>query len=210
MTAKQPVTRKCTGTSKTTGKPCGKPPMHGATVCRVHGGQAPQVRKKAAVRAELEAWGLGDATDDPGDVLLRLVTQSRRRADLYATLLEDAYTAAAATDTTYAAAWAMPKGVAALIGYKFAFPNQSTVPVPVAEAIRGLVELEAAERDRCARFCTQAIAGGLAERMVRVHEREASLAHQALIAGLDAAGITGDLRARVLDGTVAHLRLIAG
>ena len=39
------------------------------------------------------------------------------------------------------------------------------------EAIRGLADLEAKERDRCASFATNAIAAGLAERIVRVAER---------------------------------------
>lgn len=49
---------------------------------------------KAAVRAELLGWDLGDATVDPGEVLLRLVTQSAARAERYAMLLEEAYEAA--------------------------------------------------------------------------------------------------------------------
>ena len=57
-------------------------------------GAAGQVKAKAAVRAELLGWGLGDATVDPGEVLLRLVTQSAARAERYAILLEDAYEAA--------------------------------------------------------------------------------------------------------------------
>jgi hypothetical protein len=56
----------------------------GGTVCRWHGGAAGQVKAKAAVRAELLGWGLGDATVDPGEVLLRLVTQSAARAERYA------------------------------------------------------------------------------------------------------------------------------
>ena len=34
------------------GKPCGNAPMNGATVCRVHGGTAPQVRRAAARRQQ--------------------------------------------------------------------------------------------------------------------------------------------------------------
>src|SRR5215216_1982224 len=38
--------------------------------------------------------GLGDSTVDPGEVLLRLVTQSAARAGMHAQLLEEAYEAA--------------------------------------------------------------------------------------------------------------------
>ena len=34
---------KCTAKAKSTGKRCGKPPILGGTVCRIHGGAAPQV-----------------------------------------------------------------------------------------------------------------------------------------------------------------------
>jgi hypothetical protein len=39
-------------------------------------------------------WGLGDTKVDPGEVLLRLVTQSAARTEMYARLLEEAYDAA--------------------------------------------------------------------------------------------------------------------
>jgi hypothetical protein len=62
-----------------------------ARVCRYHGGGAQHVKVKAAVQAELLGWGLGDSTVDPGEVLLRLVTQSAARAEGYAMLLEEAH-----------------------------------------------------------------------------------------------------------------------
>ena len=40
----------CTAKSKTTGKQCKNPPVNGATVCRIHGGAAPQVQAAAARR----------------------------------------------------------------------------------------------------------------------------------------------------------------
>jgi hypothetical protein len=83
----------CRATSRT-GKQCKNKAIPGGTVCRFHGGASPHVASKAAVRAEVMAWGLGEAHDDPGEVLLRLVTQSRKRADLYAHLLQEAFEAA--------------------------------------------------------------------------------------------------------------------
>ena len=40
---------KCTATNRQ-GKRCGKEPIHGGTVCRMHGGAAPQVQFKAMER----------------------------------------------------------------------------------------------------------------------------------------------------------------
>lgn len=40
----------CSASSKTTGKRCTQPPIPGGTVCRFHGGAAPQVQRKARLR----------------------------------------------------------------------------------------------------------------------------------------------------------------
>jgi hypothetical protein len=42
--------RKCTATNKKTGRQCGQWAIPGGTVCRYHGGNAPQVRRKAEER----------------------------------------------------------------------------------------------------------------------------------------------------------------
>src|ERR687890_2076014 len=79
--------RKCSG-KNSRGKPCRAWAIKGGTVCVAHGGNAPQVKAKAAIRAEVMNWGLGDSTTDPGDTLLRLVSQSAQRAARYAAELE--------------------------------------------------------------------------------------------------------------------------
>src|SRR5215218_7393559 len=47
----------CRGTSRT-GKQCKNKAIPGGTVCRFHGGASPHVASKAAVRAEVMAFGL--------------------------------------------------------------------------------------------------------------------------------------------------------
>lgn len=42
--------RQCTATRKTTGARCGNSPILGGTVCRYHGGGAPQVKARARER----------------------------------------------------------------------------------------------------------------------------------------------------------------
>jgi hypothetical protein len=83
-----PPTVRCKATSKQTGQQCKNWAIKGGEVCRNHGGGAPAVNAKAAIRAEVLEWGLGTATVDPGEVLLRLVTQSAARAQRYASELE--------------------------------------------------------------------------------------------------------------------------
>lgn len=66
--------RRCTATSKQTGNRCRRYREPGATVCRVHGGAAPQVRKKAALR-------LLELVDPAVAVLAREMVNADRSSD---------------------------------------------------------------------------------------------------------------------------------
>lgn len=59
--------RRCTAKAKSTGERCKRRPIIGGTVCKVHGGGAPQV--KAAARARLAG-----AVDPAISVLIQMVT----------------------------------------------------------------------------------------------------------------------------------------
>jgi hypothetical protein len=59
------ISIQCTAISKQTKQQCKAKAIPGGTVCRWHGGAAGQDKAKAAVRAEILGWGLGDATVDP-------------------------------------------------------------------------------------------------------------------------------------------------
>jgi hypothetical protein len=66
-------------------------------------------------------------------------------------------------------------GVAALVGNTYGAAKDVGVYYVTGEAIRGLADLEAKERERCANFATKAVAAGVAERTVRVAERQGQL-----------------------------------
>lgn len=180
----------CTGKSKRTHELCGAWAIKGTDKCPAHAGKS---RSKAiaegAVRTEVMAWGLGDVCADPGEVLLRLVTQSAHRAQGYAEELERVV-----AET--------PKLRDALIGHiegEFG---------PVGEYVRGLVRLEAEERDRCAGMATKAIAAGLAERQVRLAERQGLLMAEVIRLILADLGVADDPR---VPQVVSHrLREIVG
>lgn len=57
---------KCKGHTRA-GAPCKNNPITGATVCRMHGGSAPQVKKAARQR-------ILEAAEDAASVLVRLMT----------------------------------------------------------------------------------------------------------------------------------------
>jgi hypothetical protein len=153
--------------------------------------------------------GLGDSTVDPGEVLLRLVTQSAARAERYAILLEEAYEAAERLKRAFdAGALEIDEGkeiaetaredldrifntggVAALVGNTYGAAKDVGVYV-TGEAIRGLADLEAKERERCANFASKAVAAGLNERMVRLAERQGELIAHAVRAILEELQLT--------------------
>lgn len=225
--------KKCRGHNKV-GKPCGNWPIRGGTVCTVHGGKAPRVAKKALVRAELAAWGLGDSKVDPGEVLLRLVSQSAARVELYGQLLRDAYEAAERLKQAHEVEYLIEVaeaddfvqeraavqvarddlrkifatgGVAALIGNTYGDSKTGGI-YATGEAIRGLAKLEAEERTRCADFAMKAVKAGLAEREVRLAEQQAEMVLKALDAALDAAGVPVADRGPAKLAAARHLKAV--
>lgn len=167
---------------RTSGDPCKRYAVNGAGVCPSHGGLAPQVQRRALVRREISKWQLGATVDDPGETLLRMMTQSRQRAEVYASLLEESFDS---TDPLTN----IPAGVRALIGYRYALDNQGNA-VPVEEVVRALVQLEMKEREFLASLAAKAVAAGLAERQVRVEEAQAAQVLSATLEAFNALGLS--------------------
>jgi hypothetical protein len=180
------------------GKLCSAMAIEGTAACTRHAGVKKKIHKaRGAIVVELRQWGLDGREDlaDPGHTLLKLVTQSAARVEMYSRFLAEAVDAA----ERLAAAGTVPQSdlleaetarldlervfnagpVAALIGHTYAGTQTSGV-IATGEKIRGLAELEAQERDRCANFAAKAVAAGLAERMVRASEQMAAMVAQAL------------------------------
>lgn len=173
-----PDADRCIGTIRSgprRGEPCKRARYRGTTVCLSHGAAAPQVRAKADIRSELSRWAPGETTVDPGEILLRLITQSYARLEMYAVEL----------DRVVGESETLKE---ALIGKIYGEFGEA------GEYVKGLVVLEAQERDRCANFATKAIAAGLAKRQVEVAEMHAALMMKALDAALVTAGVAPEQR----------------
>jgi hypothetical protein len=187
--------RECSGRRKN-GQKCHAPAIRGGTACWRHTPN-PKARAMAAVRAEVTRWGLGDTTIDPGETLLRLVSQSAARAQRYAAELEDLVV----EETSLRKA---------LVGDSFTADTEGRLH-KVGEYIRGLAQVEAAERDRCAAFAAKAIAAGLAERQVRLAERQGALIADVLraVMGDPTLGLSEEQRALMPGVIRRHLAAVS-
>jgi hypothetical protein len=215
--------RKC-GAKTTAGNPCQRWAIKGGTVCQVHGGAAPAVKAKAAVRAELLDWGITDKKENPEELLLRLMTQSYNRAQLYGRLLQEAYEAAerlaqsdldseelvgdvprdGCADGSTERQRAIDEldrifstgGVAALIGHTYGAAKDVGVYV-TGEAIRGLAKLERDEREFCANLCAKAVAAGLIKKQTDLANIVGEMLVKSLQTVLDRVGLTEDQKQQV-------------
>lgn len=143
--------------------------------CRMHAGKSREkIKVQQMIVTQLQQWGLnGHSTmADAGEVLLKLVTQSAARVELYASLLGRAYEAERTGESVDPLIES--SGVAALIGWRYGVDREGN-RFKQEEAIRGLAKLEAEERDRCANFAAKAVAAGLAERQVRMAEAQGKI-----------------------------------
>ncbi len=166
--------------------------------CRRHAGKSlAKIRAEVAVKETVAAWGLGDTKTDPGELLLRLVTQAAVRADAYAVELERIVTEAGNGDLTKA-----------LTGETWITVGDGDT-VKAGEYIRAIVQLEAAERDRAASFATKAIAAGLAERQVRLAEQQGAMLANVIKAILGDLGLSREQQALAAKVVPQHLRSVA-
>jgi hypothetical protein len=188
---------KCSRLRQRDRQPCRAFAVRGSDppACRKHIGRSRTVVKaEQDVRETVLAWGLGDSKVDPGELLLRLVAQAAIRADAYATELRrivedtDGDLRKALTGNTYTVT---PEGDS----------------VKTGEYVRAMTKLEGEERDRAASFAAKAVAAGLAERQVRLAERQAELAAQFVNAVLADLGLAGTPQATA--AIQRHLTLLA-
>jgi hypothetical protein len=161
----------------------------------VHGGSTKHIKAKAAVRAEVFDWGFTDKTVDPGETLLKLVTQSAARAQRYADELEKLVEdSPSLREALVADVW---------------IPTEQGESYKAGEYIRGLAKLEAEERDRCANFATKAIAAGLNERIVRVAEQQGTMLAAIVTAALAEAALPAEMAQRVTTAIARQVRELA-
>lgn len=186
--------RRCVARTKhgpNKGQRCGKPALQGSTCCKSHLKNRKAV-ENAAVRREVSQWTPGEALDDPGDTLLVLLTQSRARLTMYAEAVERMVDEAGGDLR------------AALIGNQYTVTADGDT-VKIGEYLRGMLQAEERERDRCARFAELAIRAGIAEREEDGARRLGAVLTELLATVLEDLAVPDEVIARVPDAVERYL-----
>lgn len=157
-----PDRKRCTARTRPGGR-CGRWAITGAVVCDLHGGAAPAVRRRAAVRAAVTDWRVDLPDVDPADQLARLISYTAMRQARMAHLLADVSGEGDDTTTT-------DREIAALVGVRYGEGGAA-----VGEWTRELVRIEREERLMLARLCEIALRAGLDERRVRLAEQQVEI-----------------------------------
>ncbi len=156
------------------GDDCHAPAIKGTAACRVHAGKRTDLAK--AQGAAITAWSAltGEPVVSAHDAVLGMLNMSWARVHLYAGLLREQVEAAqGAREGDDAAGGGLRGGVGAgvgLVGHTFA--GSESGPLATGEAIRGLAQLEAQERDRCVRYAKTAHDMGIADAQIRLAETQ--------------------------------------
>lgn len=172
------------------------------------------------MRAELESWNLPDsALDDPGTTLLRMITQSRMRADFYASLLQRQYDESD-QDEQAPAVWyeddedgayslpgpVIPRWVAGLIGFKYGSAGKDGKIYATEEGVRALIDLEYKERRMLKDLCEAAIRAKVSERQIELAEAQAAMMYQIMVRAVEGAGLGQDVADRIVAQMAGAIR----
>lgn len=187
-----PIQRRCKARSSRTGQPCGNPPMRGAEVCHAHGGKAPQVRQ--AARRNLAEQHAADAVAtyglpveiDPGEALIDEVHRTYGHVMWLLDRVREVSPEALVwgqTDETSKSATDFP-------GVDRTWQAKPNV----------WLDLYSRERDRLIAVTTAALKAGIDERRLRLAERDATAAVEAVVRALN------DPQAGLSDGQRQALR----
>lgn len=190
----------CAGHKKATGKPCGKDPIKGGTVCTHHGGRAPQVEKAAkrnlakqeVVKAAARLGGSIDA--NPIDVLLEQV----REAAANVTVLRDWIREMLKIDVDHSGAIAIPEQVV--------YFEKGGTHVPAAPHI--MVTLYNQERDRLVKYAKLCLDAGVEERRVQLAELQGRRLSEVVKAAVEAMKPTDAQRADAFKAAAAMMKRI--
>lgn len=204
---------KCKGHSTITGKPCGNYPLKGATVCRKHGGAAPQVKAAARKRAEEEKAAEKMAKHAAKMAALfgapREVEPSQALVDLVQ------WTAGEVEFWRDKVRKLAEKRPGDLTWGKVSETEQGSGPLPGTNVTHEATphvyyRMLYAAQDRLATYATAALKAGVEERRVRLAEQQGDLVANVIERILNALDLSPEQAQRVPQVVPRELRLLAG
>lgn len=179
---------------------CHAPAMKGLDRCRMHAGTPAELAKVQG--QAITAWSAlsGESDITANAAVLGMLQMSWLRVHLYAGLLRQQVEAAQGGRTDGDAAGrsgGRSGSVGAgegLIGHTHGAVKDVGI-YATGEAVRGLAQLDAAERDRCVRYAKTAHDMGIAEQQVKVAEQQGEMIAAAIRRILDALSLSAEQRA---------------
>jgi hypothetical protein len=215
----------CTRTAKTTRGRCHGTAITGIDRCRMHAGEKAEVAS-ARGEARMTAWSAmgGDPVISDAAAVMGMLQMSWLRVHLYAGLLEQQFRQAQEHDGAddggeayYGEDDEAPARLGApsvghgagLVGHTFSGVKDIGI-FASGEAIRGLAQLEAAERDRCVKYAKAASDMKIADEQVRLAEQQGAALAGVIGRILDALNLTREQRERVPEVVPRELRAVAG
>lgn len=189
----------CTKNSKR-GGPCHQVRLPGLNACKNHSGRAYQVSKEIG-QAQITAWSTGGQPDiNYTEVVLSVLQMTYLRLEVLSRMLrEQAIELDEGSQPTEG-----------LIGYRYGAGGKDGKIYVVSEELRGLVQLEAAERDRAVKYAKTAHDMGIDERMTSLAEKWADDVGDALSKIFDGLDLSPDQEKKVPGLVERHLKVIEG
>ena len=167
--SKRPTGRRGCAAHTKAGNLCDQPAVDGTDLCRIHPGR-PLAEHKArgAVVTAIRRWGIDDLPEDPGLLLLKLTSITEWNRQGYEAEIDRIITEGDYRNLSDA-----------LVGESVVVDKNGS-PHVVGEYVRGIVQLEQAERKLAAELSIKALAANVAERQVRLAEQQGQLVAKAI------------------------------
>jgi hypothetical protein len=182
--------------------------IRGTAACVNHAGKPTELAK--AQGAAMTAWSAlaGSPEVTANEAVLGMLHMSWLRVHIYAGLLNEQVTDAQEERTEGGGGDGSVGPGAGLVGHTYGAVKDVGI-FATGEAVRGLAQLEAAERDRCVRYAKTAHDMGIAEQQVRMAEQQGELLAGVIRRILDALVLTAEQRAAAPQVVSRELRSVA-
>lgn len=201
----------CSKKSKRSGSRCHSAALKGLDRCWSHAGEKLEVAQ--AKGQAITAWSAlsGEPAVSATQAVLGMLQMSWLRVHLYAGLLNEQVDAAQDQRGLEGAGGGRGAGSvgpgAGLVGHTYSGVKDIGV-FATGEAIRGLAQLESAERDRCVKYAKTAHDMGIAEAQVEIAKQQAAIFAAAFMRTLNRLDLTIEQRAQAAEMMTVELQAL--